>query len=162
MTILDLDPVKTVDWLALSTDPYREAYENILWIWDLADIVTPEELQQLAERLTRLTNEIIRVASEPASPQDDQTAVVDIDLGGGIALRHSAYEDAIGAILRIRDLARYVTGENFGHLAFRLGQVTNDIVMAADRTRPRQPKDRRRRIFARMQLWSGRRQCLAA
>lgn len=159
MTIQDLEPV---DCLMLSVDPYREAYENILWVWDLSDLVTPEELQQLADRLTRLTNEIVRVASEPVPPWDDQIPVVDFALGSGLGFRRSAYEDAVGAIQRIRDLARFVTAEELEHVAFRLGQVTNDIVMVAGRTRPRQRRDRRSRILAIMQLWSGRRQCLTA
>ena len=47
MTIIDLEPANTVDWFWANVDPYKEAYENIFWIWDLADLVTPEELQQL-------------------------------------------------------------------------------------------------------------------
>ena len=159
MTILELEPV---DCLVLSVDPYLEAYENIFWVWDLSDLVTPDELQQLADQLTRLMNEIVQIASEPASLKRDQIPVVNIDLGGGFGLRRSAYEDATGAILRIRDLVRFVTAKELEQLAFRLGHITNDIVHIADRTRPRQRRDPLSRIFASLQLRSRRRQCRTA
>lgn len=161
MTILDIEPTATT-WPAPSVDPYLEAYTSVLWIWDLADLLGPEDLQRLAERLTRLTNDLILTASERCSPRGDRTPVVDIDLGPDFGFKRTPFEDAIGAIQRIEDLAKVVTPEDFGHLAFRLGQITNDIVMSAARARPRPRQDRRTRIYAKMQMWSWRRQCRIA
>lgn len=156
MTILDIEPAIGY---GPSADPFKEIYDSIVWISELADLVTIDQLQDLADRLTRLTDEMIRVASTPTIPWQDQTAVLDFDLGSRLRFKRSPYEDALGAILRIQDLIRQVSPEDFGYLAYRLGHVTNDVVMAAKNAQPRPRMDRRAGIYELMQAWTARRQC---